>query len=162
MISTFTANCLPHLIQMAGVETIWELHALPVINSWHTPNTLHLGCSSYHLHSSHHFFSTWGVVMLEITPQVEKRKKKSNEFWEKPQKCMCISNVLAFFSKPKRTSWSLTYAYYYVPILACWKNKNNYTLGQRWTSAVSLYRFVNIASDMILREAHWMLTWWVK
>ena len=29
-----------------------------------TPDTLHLGCS-YHLHSSYHFLSTWGVVMLE-------------------------------------------------------------------------------------------------
>ena len=29
-----------------------------------TPDTLHLGCS-YYLHSSHHFLSTWGVVMLE-------------------------------------------------------------------------------------------------
>ena len=28
-----------------------------------TPDTLRLGCS-YHLHSSHHFLSTWGVVML--------------------------------------------------------------------------------------------------
>ena len=29
-----------------------------------TTDTLHLGCS-YHLHSSHHFLSTWGAVMLE-------------------------------------------------------------------------------------------------
>ena len=29
-----------------------------------TPYTWHLGCS-YHLHSSHHFLSTWGVVMLK-------------------------------------------------------------------------------------------------
>ena len=29
----FTADCLRHPIQMAGVETIWELHTLPVINS---------------------------------------------------------------------------------------------------------------------------------
>ena len=28
-----------------------------------TPDTLHLGCS-YHLHSSHRFLSTWGVVRL--------------------------------------------------------------------------------------------------
>ena len=27
-----------------------------------TPDTLHLGCS-YHLHSSHRFLSTWGVIM---------------------------------------------------------------------------------------------------
>ena len=27
-----------------------------------TPNTLHLGCS-YHLHSSHHFLSTWGAIL---------------------------------------------------------------------------------------------------
>ena len=32
-------------------------------------------------------------------------RKKMNECWEKPQKCMCMSNVL---SKPERTSWSLT------------------------------------------------------
>ena len=29
-----------------------------------TLDTLHLGCSSYHLHSSHCFLSIWGVVML--------------------------------------------------------------------------------------------------
>ena len=29
-----------------------------------TPNTLHLGCS-YHLHSSHHFLSTWCAIMLK-------------------------------------------------------------------------------------------------
>ena len=26
-------DCLPHPIQMAGIETIWELHTLTVINS---------------------------------------------------------------------------------------------------------------------------------
>ena len=31
-----------------------------------------------------------------ITPQVEREKNK-NECWEKPQKCMCMSNVLALF-----------------------------------------------------------------
>ena len=36
-----------------------------------TPNTLHLGCS-YHLHSSHHFLSTWGAAMLGG----KKKKKK--------------------------------------------------------------------------------------
>ena len=30
----FTADCLRHPIQMAGVETIWELHTLSVIYSW--------------------------------------------------------------------------------------------------------------------------------
>ena len=29
----FTADCLCHPIQMAGVETIWELHTLSVICS---------------------------------------------------------------------------------------------------------------------------------
>ena len=29
-----------------------------------TSNTLHLGCS-YHLHSSHHFLSTWRAIMLK-------------------------------------------------------------------------------------------------
>ena len=33
-LSIFTADCLRHPIQMAGVETIWELHSLPVIYSW--------------------------------------------------------------------------------------------------------------------------------
>ena len=32
-LSIFTADCLRHPIQMAGVESIWELHTLPVINS---------------------------------------------------------------------------------------------------------------------------------
>ena len=39
---------------------LWaEQNGLPPV-----PDTLHLGCSC-HLHSSHHFLSTWGVVMLE-------------------------------------------------------------------------------------------------
>ena len=39
---------------------LWaERNGLPPV-----PDTLHLGCSC-HLHSSHHFLSTWGVVMLE-------------------------------------------------------------------------------------------------
>ena len=33
-LSIFTADCLRHPIQMAGVETVWELHTLIVINSW--------------------------------------------------------------------------------------------------------------------------------
>jgi len=33
-LSIFTADCLRHPIQMAGVETIWELHTLSVIYSW--------------------------------------------------------------------------------------------------------------------------------
>jgi len=32
-LSIFTADCLHHPIQMAGVETTWELHTLSVINS---------------------------------------------------------------------------------------------------------------------------------
>ena len=34
-LSIFTADCLRHPIQMAGVETIWELHTLPVMYSWY-------------------------------------------------------------------------------------------------------------------------------
>ena len=45
-----------------------------------TSNTLHLGCS-YHLHSSHRFLSTWGVVMLE---------KKLHPKWKK--KVMKVAN----------------------------------------------------------------------
>ena len=33
-LSIFTADCLRHPIHMAGVETMRELHTLPVINSW--------------------------------------------------------------------------------------------------------------------------------
>jgi len=38
-------------------------------------SNLHLGCS-YHLHSSHRFLSTWGVVMLE--------KRKDEEYMNTP------------------------------------------------------------------------------
>ena len=34
LLNIFTADCLRHPIQMVGIETIWELHKLPVINSW--------------------------------------------------------------------------------------------------------------------------------
>ena len=33
LLSIFTADCLRHPIQMVGIETIWELHTLSVINS---------------------------------------------------------------------------------------------------------------------------------
>ena len=33
-LTIFTADCLRHPTQMAGIETIWELHTLTVINSW--------------------------------------------------------------------------------------------------------------------------------
>ena len=32
LLSIFTPDYLPHPIQMAGIETIWELHTLTVIN----------------------------------------------------------------------------------------------------------------------------------
>ena len=32
-LSIFTADCLRHPIQMAGIETIWEFHTLSVIYS---------------------------------------------------------------------------------------------------------------------------------
>ena len=37
------------------------------------------------------------------------KRKRINEWMnEKPQKCTCLSNVLAFLSKPERTYWRLT------------------------------------------------------
>ena len=41
-LSIFTADC-HHPIQMAGVETVWELYTLIVINSWfyRTATTVH-------------------------------------------------------------------------------------------------------------------------
>ena len=33
LLSIFTADCLRRPIQMAGIETIWELHTLTVMNS---------------------------------------------------------------------------------------------------------------------------------
>ena len=41
-----------------------------------TPDTLHLGCSSYHLHTSHRFLSTWGTVTLEKVRKKKKKKKR--------------------------------------------------------------------------------------
>ena len=32
-LSIFTADCLRHPIQMTGIETVWELHTLTVMNS---------------------------------------------------------------------------------------------------------------------------------
>ena len=42
-----------------------------------TPDILYLGCS-YHLHSSHRFLSTSGVVMLE-KKQTNKQKKQEEK-----------------------------------------------------------------------------------
>ena len=39
-LSIFTADCLRHPIQMAGVETIWELHTLSVIYSCFNIDTI--------------------------------------------------------------------------------------------------------------------------
>ena len=40
-LSIFTADCLRHPIQMAGVETIWELHTLSVM-IWGYHRTVYL------------------------------------------------------------------------------------------------------------------------
>ena len=55
-----------------------------------TPDTLHLGCSSYHLHTSHRFLSTWGTVTLEKVRKKKKKKKKearvnSTTLWKRMQ-----------------------------------------------------------------------------
>ena len=42
-LNIFTPDCLRHPIQMAGVETIWELHTLSVIYSCYV-NTMPLYC----------------------------------------------------------------------------------------------------------------------
>ena len=43
-LSKFTADYLRHPIEMAGVETIWELHTLSVIYSWlYIVSLLHIG-----------------------------------------------------------------------------------------------------------------------
>ena len=33
-LSIFIADCLRHPIEMAGIETVWELHTLIVMKSW--------------------------------------------------------------------------------------------------------------------------------
>ena len=34
-LSVFTADCLRRTVQMAGVEMIWELHTLTIMNFWY-------------------------------------------------------------------------------------------------------------------------------
>ena len=43
-----------------------------------TPDTSHLGCS-YFLHSSHHFLSTLGAVMLKQQQQQQQQQKKTKQ-----------------------------------------------------------------------------------
>ena len=45
---------------------------------WWCNDTLYLGCS-YHLHSSHSFLSTWGLVMLKKKPK--KKTQQTNKKW---------------------------------------------------------------------------------
>jgi len=45
-----------------------------IVRSWIVHLTPILECS-YHLHSSHRFLSTWGVVMLEKKEKKRERKK---------------------------------------------------------------------------------------
>ena len=91
------------LFQFANIQTSQSLFPCCLLTTWKcvplvdllnallwagqnglppTPNTLHLGCS-YHLHSSHHFLSTWGAVMLS-------GKKKINNDVEKSHKSACV------------------------------------------------------------------------
>ena len=53
-----TWKCVP-LVDLFNVLLWAGQNGLPP-----TPNTLHFGCS-YHLHSSHHFLSTWRAIMLK-------------------------------------------------------------------------------------------------
>ena len=65
-VCALAACSLPGSVCLEWIALLWVgQNGLPP-----TPNTLYLGCS-YHLHSSHRFLSTWGVVMLE-----RKEKKK--------------------------------------------------------------------------------------
>ena len=48
----FTADCLHHPIQMAGIETIWELHTLSVINSWFLLQLTNYFTGLEHVHSN--------------------------------------------------------------------------------------------------------------
>ena len=67
--SPCTWKCVPLVDLLDGLLCAGQ-NGLPP-----TPDTLHLGCS-YHLHSSHHFLSTWGAVMLKKKKDLKKRKKK--------------------------------------------------------------------------------------
>ena len=59
-------------LDCAGVVTATHTHHLLQNGLRPAPDNLHLGCS-YHLHSSHSFLSTWGVVMLEKEKKKEKK-----------------------------------------------------------------------------------------
>ena len=51
-LSIFTADCLRHPIQMAGVETIWELYTLSVIYSCQLPIPFLFKCAGMLAHFS--------------------------------------------------------------------------------------------------------------
>ena len=55
-LSIFTADCLRHPIQMAGVETIWELHTLSLDISYYrtacTGKEVHGNVQNAQLHNS--------------------------------------------------------------------------------------------------------------
>ena len=47
-------------------------------------------------------------VCVAVTTQGTENHDPALNFEKKPQKCTCMSNVLAFSPKPERISWSLT------------------------------------------------------
>ena len=66
-LSIFTADCLHHPIQMAGVETIWELHTLSVISVQLFSNCTLLGAVIAHLFSViAHLFNQSEVRTFQI------------------------------------------------------------------------------------------------
>ena len=86
---------------------------------WWCNDTLYLGCS-YHLHSSHSFLSTWGLVML-------KKKPKKN-----PTNKQKMNILLPTFPWYRNNIWELPISWYLAvcngDIKKCWN---------RWSNVIS-------------------------
>ena len=84
---------------MASYAISSKLHTMTmlIVRSWIVHLTPILG-RSYHLHSSHHFLSTWGAVTL-VTPLVERKKKKESKVMnvENSHKSACVCPMLQPF-----------------------------------------------------------------
>ena len=76
-LSIFTADCLRHPIQMAGVETIWELHTLSVIiQNLSLCSNLYQYCSTFKIRPEREIASKeTPTLKLGLTPVINKTEQ---------------------------------------------------------------------------------------
>ena len=129
-LSTFTADCLRHPIhpiQMVGIETIWELHTLTVINSWSWPSILICRCAHVLKVNPNLQMCNYAHVLALFSgwPRLDHGRPDPSYFVSRPTKNW---NQLASVKQELWTTTARTYSLELSPsskgVLSCSKSRN--------------------------------------